>query len=104
MNGPNASLLPSDSAIVIVPIAPMPLSAIFQFMDQEIKAPKLSGTAKLDATSEAAYAIIDKSVRDRGFKTAKLRALRLEKDAVDRAAEAVQPNTKLKRKKAGPVD
>jgi hypothetical protein len=45
---------------------------------------KLSGTAKLDATTEAAYAIIDKRVLDRESKTAKLRALRLEMEVVER--------------------
>lgn len=73
-------------------------------MDQEIKAPKLSGTARLDATTEAAYAIIDKRVLDRESKTAKLRTLRLEKEAIERAAKAAKPNTKLKRKKAKPAD
>ncbi|KQV82120.1 hypothetical protein ASC90_23695 [Rhizobium sp. Root1220] len=73
------------------------------FMDQDIKTPKPSGTAKLDATTEAAYAIIDKRVLDRESKTAKLSALRLEKDAVERAANASKSATKLKRKKADPV-
>jgi hypothetical protein len=59
---------------------------ISMHMDQEIKPPKLSGTAKLDATTEAAYAIIDKRDMDRESKTAKLKALRLEKEAAERAA------------------
>ncbi len=59
-------------------------------MDHEIKPPKLSGTAKLDATTEAAYAIIDKRDMDREVKTAKLKALRLEGEAAERAARAAE--------------
>ena len=67
-------------------------------MDQDAKVPKLSGTARLDATTEAAYAIIDKRLLDRDSKTAKLRALRLEKEASERAAKAgVGPKPKSKR-------
>jgi hypothetical protein len=62
-------------------------SVISTPMDQEVKAPKLSGTAKLDATTEAAYAIIDKHETDREAKTAKLKTLRLEKEAAERGAE-----------------
>ncbi|WP_244481411.1 hypothetical protein [Rhizobium sp. Root1203] len=103
MNGQKAPLFPSNSTIFMVPVAVAALSTMSAFMDQDIKAPKLSGTAKLDATTEAAYAIIDKRVLDRESKTAKLRALRLEKEAVERAANASKSATKLKRKKADPV-
>jgi hypothetical protein len=68
-------------------------------MDQDIKAPKLAGTAKLDATTEAAYAIIDKHEVDREAKTAKLKSLRLEKEAVERAAKAAE-GTRRKSKRA----
>jgi hypothetical protein len=59
-------------------------------MDQDTKAPKLSGTARIDATTEAAYAIIDKGLLDRETKTAKLKAQRLEKEASERAAIAAE--------------
>lgn len=69
-------------------------------MDPDAKAPKLSGTARLDATTEAAYAIIDKRLMDRESKTVKLRALRLEKEAAERAARAAEtPKPKPKKAK-----
>lgn len=60
-------------------------------MDQDVKAPKLTGTARLDATTDAAYAIIDKRVLDRETKTSRLRQLRLEKEAAEHAAKAAEP-------------
>jgi hypothetical protein len=98
-------LFPSAGTIVRDAVAAGPLRTISQPMDQDAKAPKLSGTARLDATSEAAYAIIDKRLLDRESKTAKLRALRLEKEAAERAAKAAEvPREKFKRaKKVEPV-
>jgi hypothetical protein len=50
-------------------------------------APKktLSGTAKIDATTEAAYGLIDARTAAREAKTARLRELRLAKEAADAA-------------------
>lgn len=80
------------------PVAAAIFSAISAFMDQDIKARKLSGTARLDATTDAAYAIIDKRMRDRESKTAKLKALRLEREATERAVKAgAGPKPKPKR-------
>jgi len=47
-------------------------------MEQDPKAPKLTGTAKLDATTDAAYEIIDKLDLERDQKTARLRSVRLQ--------------------------
>lgn len=43
----------------------------------EARTTPLTKTAKLDATTEAAYEIIDQQALDREKKTARLRALRL---------------------------
>jgi hypothetical protein len=51
-------------------------------MEQDVlKTKPLNKTAKLDATTDAAYEIIDKQVLDRERKTARLRAMRLAKEA-----------------------
>ncbi|MGO4438151.1 hypothetical protein [Rhizobium sp. RAF56] len=63
----------------------------FGYMEQQVtKVRSLTGTAKLDATTAAAYEIIDKRVRDRDLKTAKLRAQRLEREAREAAAKAAE--------------
>lgn len=46
----------------------------------ETKIRSVSGTAKIDATTLAAYDIIEKRDQDRNLKTARLKALRLERD------------------------
>lgn len=52
--------------------------AMFHRMEQnEPRTTPLTKTAKLDATTEAAYEIIDQQALDREKKTARLRALRL---------------------------
>jgi hypothetical protein len=84
-------------------VAAPALGTIYPLMDQNAKAPILSGTARLDATTEAAYAIIDKRLLDRETKTAKLRTLRLEKEAAERAARAAEGPKSKKTKKAEPV-
>jgi len=68
-------------------------------MSEEIKTPKLTGTAKLDAITDAAYAIIDKSELDRDAKTNRLKALRLAKEAADREGAASSPSVKPSRKR-----
>lgn len=73
-------------------------------MDEETKVPKLTRTAKLDATTDAAYAIIDKRDLDREAKTLRLRALRLEREVAERAAKAGETSKpKRKAKTAAPT-
>jgi hypothetical protein len=50
------------------------------FMEYVALKPKLSKTEKLDATTDAAYEIIDKQILDRERKTALLKELRLARD------------------------
>jgi hypothetical protein len=66
--------------------------------EAEVKVRSLTGTAKLDATTEAAYDIIDQRDRDRDIKTARLKALRLEREAQEAAARAAAPPEKKSRK------
>ena len=54
-------------------------------MEENLTKPKLTGTAKLDATTDAAYEIIDKLDLERDRKTARLKALRLLKEEASRA-------------------
>ncbi|NSY14785.1 hypothetical protein [Agrobacterium vitis] len=73
-------------------------------MDEETIVPKLTGTAKLDATTDAAYAIIDQRDLARETKTLRLRGLRLEREAAERAARAGEtPKPKRKAKTAAPT-
>ena len=64
--------------------------------NEDIKTKPLTKTAKLDATTDAAYEIIDRQVADRDKKTAKLKALRLAREA--EAAPAPSPR---KRRSSG---
>jgi|UPI00056634B1 hypothetical protein len=65
---------------------------------EEPRKRSLTGTAKLDATTEAAYEIIDKKVQDRDLKTARLKAQRLERDAQEALRRAGEPPKKKPRK------
>lgn len=69
-------------------------------MQEEPKKSVLTGTARLDATTEAAYAIIDKRVQDRDRKTIRLKELRLAREATDLAARAGAPAKKSRRGKS----
>lgn len=81
------------------PLASATRGTISVYMEDEIKAPKLTGTAKLDATTDAAYAIIDERDLSREAKTLRLRKLRLEKEAAERAARAVDTPKQKKSKR-----
>lgn len=70
-------------------------------MEEQSNSQKLTGTARLDATTEAAQAIIDQRVQDRVLKTARLRALRLEREAADPAKPDDRAKTSsIRRKKS----
>lgn len=63
-------------------------------MENEALKPKLTKTDKLDATTEAAYEIIDRQISEREKKTALLKQMRLTRDAATVASTSPQRRTR----------
>jgi hypothetical protein len=59
-------------------------------MENDALKPKLTKTEKLDATTDAAYEIIDRQVSEREKKTALLKEMRLARDAAAIAPASLQ--------------